>query len=79
MLNMSVKRCDTIPMCILLLLSSLLVLYCPRQKSWGLGWEDIRFEEALPPSITVIARGFYFILIIIIIIILYFLIFVFVI
>ena len=35
----------------------------PRQNSWGLGWEesrlscyDIRTEEALPPSITVIAR-----------------------
>ena len=35
-----------------------------RQKGWGLGWEenrfsryDIRAEGALPPSITVIARG----------------------
>ena len=35
----------------------------PRQKRWGLPWKnsrlsryDIRIEEALPPSITVIAR-----------------------
>ena len=35
----------------------------PRQKCWGLGWEESRFsrydictEEALLPSITVIAR-----------------------
>ena len=35
--------------------------FCPRQKKWGLDWEesrlsryDIRAEVALPPSITVI-------------------------